>query len=412
MLGHTLHCLFLFNANQTKKEQGVTQYENNTLMAAIMEIINENGLEGLGDAITILINEAMKIERTSVLNAQPWERSEARTGYANGFKNKILATRMGKLQLQIPQVRGGISFYPSALERGIRSERALKIAIAEMYVQGTSTRNVTAVLEKLCGLEISSAQVSNASKLLDEELSRWRSRPLSATPYVQLDAMYEKVRRDGVVLSSSVLIATGIMENGTRTVLGVSVSLSEAEIHWRDFLLSLRKRGLYGIKLITSDDHTGLKKALTAVFPNVPWQRCQVHLQRNAVAYVPKVAMRKEVAADIRDIFNTPNRQEAERLLAMTVEKYKKTASNLATWMETNIPEGFTVFVAPKNHRKRLRSTNMVERLNREIRRRTRVATLFPNEASLMRLVSAILAETSDEWEAGRQYLSMDMESN
>ena len=347
----------------------------------------------------------MKVERSSALNAHPWQRTENRMGYANGFKNKSVLSKLGKLHLDIPQVRGDVEFYPSALEKGIRSEKALTLAMAEMYVQGVSTRKVTSVLKKLCGLEISSTQVSNASKLLDEELEKWRNRPIGRIKYLQLDARYEKVRQDGMVLSCAVLIATGVMEDGKRTVLGTSVSLSEAEIHWRNFLLDLKKRGLHGVQLITSDDHSGLKAALTSVFTSVPWQRCQVHLQRNAVPYVPKMDMRKGVANDIRNIFNAPDQAEAQRLLDLSIDKYKKSASKLSEWMESNIPEGFAVFVLPENQRKKLRSTNMVERLNREIKRRTRVATLFPNEASLLRLVSAILSETSEEWETGKRYL-------
>lgn len=383
----------------------MTQQKEDTAIRTIFEIINSDGMEGLGDAVSILINEAMKVERSSALNAQPWQRTENRMGYANGFKNKSVVTKLGKLDLNIPQVRGDVEFYPSALEKGIRSEKALTLAMAEMYVQGVSTRKVTSVLKKLCGLEISSTQVSSASKRLDEELEKWRNRPIGSIKYLQLDARYEKVRQDGMVLSCAVLIATGVMEDGKRTVLGTSVSLSEAEVHWRNFLLDLRKRGLHGVKLITSDDHSGLKSALRSVFPSVPWQRCQVHLQRNAVPYIPKMDMRKGVASDIRNIFNAPDQAEAQRLLDLSVEKYKKTASKLSVWMETNIPEGFTVFVLPENQRKKLRSTNMVERLNREIKRRTRVATLFPNEASLLRLVSAILSETSEEWETGKRYL-------
>ena len=316
-----------------------------------------------------------------------------------------MATRLGQLDLDVPQVRGDVKFYPSALEKGLRSEKALKLTLAEMYVQGVSTRKVTSVLKKLCGLEISSTQVSNASKLLDEELEKWRNRPIGRIRFLQLDARYEKVRQNGTVLSCAVLIATGVMEDGKRTVLGTSVSLSEAEVHWRNFLLDLKKRGLHGVQLITSDDHSGLKSALASVFTSVPWQRCQVHLQRNAVPYVPKMDMRKGVANDIRNIFNAPDKAEAQRLLDFSVEKYKKSASKLSEWMETNIPEGFAVFTLPENQRKKLRSTNMVERLNREIKRRTRVATLFPNEASLLRLVSAILSETSEEWETGKRYL-------
>lgn len=383
----------------------MTQHKEDTIIRTVFEIINANGMEGLGEAVSILINEAMKAERSSVLNAEPWQRTENRTGHANGFKDKSVMSKLGKLNLNIPQVRGGVEFYPSALEKGIRSERALKLALAEMYVQGVSTRKVTAILEKLCGLEISSTQVSNATKQLDGELERWRNRPIGSIQYLQLDARYEKVRQGGVVVSCAVLIATGVMEDGRRTVLGTSVSLSEAEIHWRQFLLDLKRRGLHGLKMITSDDHAGLKEARISVFPSVPWQRCQVHLQRNAVPYVPKVSLRKEVANDIRNIFNAPSLEEAERLLEMSVEKYKATASRLSSWMEGNIPEGLTVFSLPANHRSKLRSTNMVERLNKEIKRRTRVVTLFPNEDSLLRLVSSILVETSEEWETGKRYL-------
>jgi len=219
-----------------------------------------------------------------------------------------LKTNLWRLNLNVPQVRGGVEFYPSALEKGIRSEKALKLSLAKMYIQGVSTK----------------------------------------------------------------------------------------------------KRGLYGLKMITSDDHTGLRAARESVFSGVPWQRCQVHLQRNAVPYVPKISMRKKVANDIRNIFNAPDLLEAERLLEMSVEKYKDTASRLSSWMEANIPEGLTVFSLPENQRKKLRSTNMVERLNKEIKRRTRVATLFPNEASLLRLVSSILVEISEEWETGKRYLPME----
>ncbi|MFK5954697.1 MAG: transposase, partial [Desulfobacterium sp.] len=236
----------------------------------VFEIINAGGMENLGEAISILMNEAMKVERSSVLNAQPWQRTDSRTGYANGFKDKTVMTKLGKLLLNVPQVRGDVEFYPSALEKGIRSEKALKLAMAEMYIQGVSTRKVTKVLKKLCGLEISSTQVSNASKLLDEELEKWRNRPIGRIQYLQIDARYEKVRQDGMVLSCAVLVAIGVMEDGKRTVLGTSVSLSEAEIHWRNFFLDLKKRGLHGVKLITSDDHSGLKAALRSVFPSVP----------------------------------------------------------------------------------------------------------------------------------------------
>jgi len=375
---------------------------------AVEEIVEEiitNGMDGLETAVGILINEAMKVERSRVLGAEPWQRSENRCGHANGFKPKTLNTRVGKLALQIPQVRGGVEFYPSALERGERSERALKLAIAEMYVNGVSTRKVTGVMETLCGLEVTSSEVSRCSRLLDDDLEKWRNRPIGCIPYLVLDARYENVRIDGVVQSCAVLVAAAVRDDGKRSIVGVSVSVSESEIHWRNFLSSLKQRGLHGIKMITSDSHEGLKAALKATFNGVPWQRCQVHLQRNAAAYIPRLDMREPVARDIRAIFNAPDRAEAERLMDLTVRKYQGSASRLASWMENNLHEGLTVFSLPHSHRQRLRTSNMIERVNREIKRRTRVATIFPNEASLLRLVSAVLMETSEEWETGKIYI-------
>jgi transposase-like protein len=241
---------------------------------------------------------------------------------------------------------------------------------------------------------------------LDAILAGWRDRPLGRYRYLYLDARYEKVREDGQVRDAAVLIAAGVNEAGKREVLGVSVALSEAEVHWRSFLQSLTQRGLHGVELIISDDHAGLKQARKAVFGGIPWQRCQFHLQQNAQAYIPRKEMKKEVAADIKAIFDAPNRQEAERLLVLTVEKYQEKASRLARWMEENLPEGLTVFAFPAEHRRRIRTTNMLARLNREIRRRTRVVSIFPNEASCLRLISALLMEISEEWLTGRTYLS------
>ena len=385
----------------------MTHKNDSTALAEAMEQVIEHGMEGLSGAMTILLNEAMKIERSRALQAVPWERTDQRLGYANGYKDKALDTRVGRLQLSIPQVRGDVSFYPSALERGLRSERALLLAMAEMYVKGVSTRKVQDVLQKLCGLEITATQVSRACEKLDQEIEQWRNRPLGCIPFLQLDATYEKVRCDGTVVSCAVLIATGVNLAGKRSILGVSVSLSEAEVHWREFLGRLKERGIHGIEMITSDDHQGLRAALRATFNGVPWTRFHVHLQRNAAAFVPRLQMRAEVAQDIRSILNAPDLDEAERLLAKTVMKYESKASRLAQWMQSNLPDGFTIFKLPPYQRRRLRSTNMLERLNKEIKRRTRVATLFPNEQSLLRLVSAILMEISDEWEAGRIYLRM-----
>lgn len=381
--------------------------ENDNKSFTATELIVQHGLEGLPEAVAALINEAMRIERRRHLGADAYERNEERRGYANGYKPRTLKTRMGKLDLQVPQVRDG-GFYPSTLERGIRSERALKLALAEMYVTGVSTRKVARITEELCGFDVSSSEVSRCAALLDEQLASWRERPLEAYPYVILDARYESIRHGGQVVDAAVLLAMGVRTDGRREVLGVSVALSEAEVHWRAFLMSLKDRGLHGVKLLVSDDHAGLKAARMAVFPSVPWQRCQFHLQQNASAYVPKQEMKAQVASDIRAIFHAPDETEARRLLEMFTDRYQNTAPRLAAWAADALPQGLSVFALPEKHRKRLRTTNALERLNKEIKRRTRVATIFPNEASCERLVTAVIMETSEEWVAGKAYLNME----
>ena len=301
-----------------------------------------------------------------------------------------------------------MAFYPSALQKGIRSEQALKLALAERYVQGVSTRRGAAIVEQLCGTSVSSTHVSECAKLLDAELRKWRERPLGEFAYLLLDARYEKVRQNGQLLDCAVLIALGIGPDGKRTVLGVSAALSEAEVHWRTFLKSLQARGLSGVRFIASDDHAGLQAARTAVFPAVPWQRCQFHLQQNAQAYVPRLDQRAEVARAIRSVFDSPSRPAAEQRLKEIAAHDTASAPKLTAWLEENLPQGLTVFALPTAHQKRMRTTNALERVNQEIKRRTRVARLFPNEVSLLRLVTALLVETSDEWEAGKIYLNME----
>ena len=371
----------------------------------LLKEITEQGLDVVPELIRILINAAMQIERQRYLGVEPYERSPERRGRANGYKPKTMATRMGKIAFDVPQVREG-GFYPQALEKGLRSERALKLALAEMYIQGVSTRKVAAITQQLCGFDVSSSQVSQATAALDDQLQAWRERPLGQIKYLYLDAHYERVRQDGQVRDAAVLKAAGVNTAGGREVLGVSVSLSEAEPHWRTFLKSLVGRGLSGVELITSDAHAGLANARRAVFGGIPWQRCQFHLQQNAQAYVPKQGMKTQVAADIRAIFNAPSRHEAERLLAITVQKYQPLASRLSQWLEENTPEGLTVFAFPASHRRLIRTTNGLERLTREIRRRSRIIGIFPNEASSLRLVTAVVMEISEEWLTNRIYLS------
>ena len=386
----------------------MTENPNTELPDHALNAILTHGLEGLPQAISTLINQAMLIERERHIGAATYQRTENRDGYANGFKDRTLNTRIGPVEVSIPQVRDcSEPFFPTALERGQRSEKALAATVAEMYLQGVSTRKVTKVMEELCGFEVSSTQVSKATKELDEKIQAWRTRPIEPIAHLVLDAMYENVRYDKLVRRCAVLIAVGIRaSDGKRTILGVSVSLSEAEVHWRDFLRGLKERGLELPKSITSDAHEGLRAALGTVFPASPWQRCQFHLQQNAQAYVPKVTMREEVASDIGDIFNAPGHEEAKQLLKKTVTKYEKTAPELSTWMETALPEGFTIFELPKEVRKRLRTSNMLENLNKQIRRRTRVVSIFPNKESCLRLIASVLMEQSDDWESGRAYLN------
>jgi putative transposase len=379
----------------------MTHQNNYTLSSELAE----QGLEAVPELLRVLINNVMQVERSKYLQADEYERTEDRKGHANGYKPKTVRTRMGEITFSVPQVREG-GFYPSALEKGLRSERALVTTLAEMYVQGVSTRKVKAITEELCGVEVSAMQVSRAAAQLDEVLQEWRERPLGEIAYLYVDARYEKVREAGQVRDAAVLLATGITPVGERQVLGVSVSLSEHETHWKAFLKGLKDRGMSGVKLVISDDHTGLGAARRAVFGSVPWQRCQFHLQQNAGTYVPRQAMRFEVAADIRSMFNAPDRKTAEEFLQAAIQKYAVSAPRLSAWLEENLAEGFTIFDYPLEHRRSIRTTNSLERVNKEIRRRTSVVGVFPNEASCLRLVSALLMEISEEWQIGKHYCS------
>jgi putative transposase len=385
----------------------MTHQPHPSVARQVVQLLAEHGFDGMAEAMERLLNECMKIERQQALGVGPYQRGEARRGQANGFKPKTMKTRIGPLHLAVPQVRGA-AFYPSVLERGTRSEKALRLALAEMYVQGVSTSKVTKITEELCGCEISSSDVSRATALLDEELAKWRNRPLSAVKYLILDARYEKVRVDGCVRQCGVLLAIGVDGDGHRSILGVSVWLSEAEVHWREFFKSLLARGLYGVELIVSDAHPGLKEARQACFSGVPWQRCQFHLMHNALAHVPRQEMKREVMEDLRGVFDAADQTAANEQLKRVVHKYEKPAPKLARWLEENVPESLTVFRLSASHRQRLRTTNMLERLNRELKRRTRVATLFPNENALLRLVTAILIEVSEEWETGKRYVTFE----
>ena len=376
-----------------------------------LNLLFNDGLQNALPRIAeILINAAMLLERETHIGAAPYQRGVERNGYANGFKSRTFHTGIGALKLSVPQVRESDSVFSSALlEKGSRSDRALKSAIATMYVEGVSTRRVTKVMEELCGFEVSSGQVSNLNKQLDLEFEKWRTRPLPPIAYMTLDATYHKVRIDGVVRDSATLIAYGVRrDDGKRMILGVSCALTEAEVHWRSFLNGLKERGIGIPDLVTSDAHSGLKAALKAALNGTPWQRCQFHLQQNAQEYITKAHLKTKVASDIRSIFNAEDRPHADERLKDFVKTYSESQPKLAAWAEENLPEGFAVFAFPEAHRKRLRTSNACENVNGQIKKRTRVVGLFPSEESLLRLVTGVLIEISETWETGKAYLSLN----
>lgn len=371
----------------------MVQNENSTQKTTkdVMELLSAGGFARIGEAVQLLINAAMLEERQYFMRAQPYERTPERTSVANGFKCKKLKTRLGELTFKVPQTRDG-RFYPSCLEKGCRSERALRAAVAQMYIDGVSTRKVAHIVQEFAGFELSSTTVSNAMAELDGLFAQWRSRPLKHFDYVFVDARYEKVRHGGAVLSHGVLLGVGITRKGEREVLGVSVALSEAKQHWKTFLADLQSRGLQA-DLFVSDNHLGIKAALRDSYPTVPWQRCQFHLQQTARSYIPRKDWRSAVHADIRHVFDSGDRNKAGERLAQVCEKWRLKAPRLSEWMAANIPEGFTVFDFPEPHWRRIRTSNPIERINREIRRRTRVVSIFPNESSCLRLVTALAHE-------------------
>ena len=381
--------------------------QNGTATQEIMELLMHTGIsENLAQCIQMLVNEAMKMERTSYLNASPYQRTPDRFDQANGFKPKTLTTRVGELDLSVPQTRNG-GFYPSVIQKGLRSERALLATIAEMYIQGVSTRKVTKILHELCDCQISSAQVSRVVQSLDDTLETWRKRPLGHFSYLMLDARYEKVRYDHEIRNCAVIWGIGIRDDGSREVLGVHVAFSEAEINWRDFLSSLVLRGFKGVSYIVSDAHEGLTKAVKSVFPGVSWNRCHTHLSRNIQDHVSKSANKALVAQDLRSILQASDLDTAQLLLNRFADHWAHLEPKLVDWAQINIPQGFQALKLDPKLRRSLRTSNLIERFNREIKRRSYVVRIFPNFDSCLRLVSAVLIEFNDDWSTGRRLFSI-----
>lgn len=385
----------------------ISNTSNKYVIQEILEEFARTGIGQLKESLENLFNQLMIAERENFVGASPYERTPARHGHCNGFKEKKLLTRTGELALKIPQVRGE-QFYPSCLEKGEKVEQALKQVLAEAYVQGVSTRKMKQITEELCGKEISSTQVSRFGAVLDEEVKKFKERSLGSYTYLFLDAQYEKVRHEGTVRSLAVLKAVGVTPDGAREVLSVSCSLSEAEVHWRNFLEDLIRRGMHGIKMVTSDQHSGLTAALRAVLPSVPWQRCLFHLAQNAGSYAPHAGMKEECCQAVREIYGAISREEAKMRLDRIVERLKFKANRFCTWLEESFVEGLTFYQFPQDHWKKIRTVNIVERLNQEQKRRTRVVRLFPSVESCERLVVTIGMRTNEEWSSsGRIYLKM-----
>ena len=375
---------------------------NDTTIASLLEQLIAEGPQAMSQVMTTLMNVAMRLEREQFLGAGHYERGPERLGYANGVKSKKVDTLAGTLHLDIPKTAGTPEpFYPASLERGRRSCRAVMLAAAEMYVKGVSTRDVEKVLAEF-GIEgLSSTQVSRAAALLDADLEAWRKRPLGVYRYVFLDARYEKTREHGVADDCAVLTAIGVDPDGRRRVLGVSIAVSEAEVHWRAFLESLVARGLAGVAFITSDDHAGLKAARKAVLPGARWQRCQFHIAQNAIHHAPNLNLRNTIGEELRAVWNAPSLEAAEAELKRLIGSHRAAAPKLASWLETAVPEGLAVFKLPKAHWRRMRTSNPIERsIQQELKRRTQKIRVFANEASLERLVSAILIEIDEQWAA------------
>jgi putative transposase len=378
---------------------------NDTVIATVMEQLMAEGPQAMAQIITALMNLAMRMEREQFLGAGHYERAVDRRGYANGTKPKLIDTLAGTLSLDVPKTAGTDEpFYPQALERGRRSCRAVMLAVAEMYVCGVSTRDAERIMAEFGLKSLSSTQVSRAAKLLDEELEAWRRRQLGEIHYLFLDARYEKSRQGGVVRDAAVLSAVGVGPDGRRRVLGVSVALSEAEVHWRAFLEDLVARGMRGVRFVTSDDHAGLEAARKAVLGGAVWQRCQFHLAQNAIHHAPNIQIRKRIGSHLREVWNAKNLATAGAELKCLVDAHRKNAPELAAWLEVAIPEGLAVFTLPEHHRKRMRTSNPIERaVQQELERRTVKVRVFPNNASLLRLVTAVLVEIDETWQASTQ---------
>lgn len=372
----------------------------------------KKALESDGDflkpLVQTLVQEALEAQMDIALGAGKGERTDSRRGYRSGHYNRGLITRVGKLELRVPQDRQG-HFSTDIFDRYQRSEKALVSTLAQMYIQGVSTRKVKAITEELCGHAFSASTVSAINRKLDGELRVFSERALEQPyPYLILDARYEKVRIDGVIRSQAVLVALGINWEGRREVLGVELANRESRNSWKDFIVALKKRGLRGVELAITDSHEGLKAAIEEVLPEAAWQRCYVHFLRNALDYLPRRGD-DDCLTELRWLYGRRSLEEAQRDLSAWIQRWQERYPRLTNWVEENIEQTLTYYRWPQQHHKHLRSTNMLERINQEIKRRTFVIRIFPNEESCLRLVRALTVEIHEDWIEQHRYLNMEV---
>jgi putative transposase len=384
----------------------MAEHDGRGLVAATQAALLDDPafLRGVVQGVLQAILEA---EMTAHVGAERYERGPDRSGHRNGYKPRTLQTRVGTLELRVPQDREG-TFSTELFARYQRTEQALVLTLMEMYVQGVSTRKVAAITEQLCGTGFSKSQVSALAGRLDAELSAWRERPLAARyPYLSVDARYEHVRVDGQVVSQGVLIVAGVRDDGRREILAVEVADTESEATYQDLFRRLQARGLHGVRLVTSDDHAGLRAAIARHFQGASWQRCQVHFARNAQGRVG-AKHRAQVAEDLRAIFAAADAAQARATARTCGDRWRRSHPAVATQLEEDLEPCLACYAVPAAHRLRVRTTNGLERFNQELKRRTRVVRIFPNRAALLRLVTALAMEQSEEWVSGRRYLTME----
>ncbi len=380
---------------------------NGTGVDAAVQAVLTDDPDFLRDLVTHVVQEMLEAEMTTHLGAASYERTESRSGQRNGYKPRQLQTRVGTLTLMVPQDRAG-TFSTQLFARYQRTEKALVLSLMEMYLQGVSTRKVRAITEALCGTVFSKSQVSRLASTLDGDLARWRSRSLAdhGYPYLVVDARYEHVRAGGQVMTQGVLIVSGVRDDGKRAILAVDVADTESAATYMAVFRDLKARGLRGVRLVTSDDHAGLRAAIERYFQGAGWQRCQVHYTRNLVGMVG-ASKRKELTADLRVLFSATTLTQARIIADPIADRWRGTHPAVARSLEEESEACFACLAFPLAHQARIRTTNGLERLNQELKRRTRVIRIFPNREACLRLVTALCAEQSEEWESGWQYLDM-----